>query len=340
MSSVDNDTIYFYGHNHQNFQCKNANKMIYADNQIGYENLNIEFKTMTTGLEINPYFHLTDGLYKTSIKDYLQFYNYLGEFIGDGTLLYQRCQNNKASMYVIKRKGYYGFFILNRNTGVISIVNGGKTKRITKSTDLQWLFDNFEIVVSKYLQVLAPIRKVQEQISKELKSLNLSGTIHGFIVDIDFYHHIMLNPMDGTMTYYYSSSYGLAKNFSSFDKVILSMEKEYDNDDFDDELLPFNYDLLQSQFNEMKKTSNFMLGKTNYLLENSSEQLCLTDSFLDELSELEKEEQTVSRKDGMYGLSRKVNVLQRLFSGHVLRDFDLRLTETKPAIDTNVKHHR
>ena len=30
----------------------------------------------------------------------------------------------------------------------------------------------------------------------------------------------------------------------------------------------------------------------------------------------------------MYGVSRKVNPLQRLFSGRVLRDFDLRLTET------------
>lgn len=31
----------------------------------------------------------------------------------------------------------------------------------------------------------------------------------------------------------------------------------------------------------------------------------------------------------MYGVSRKVNPLQRLFSAHVLRDYDLRLTETK-----------
>ena len=43
----------------------------------------------------------------------------------------------------------------------------------------------------------------------------------------------------------------------------------------------------------------------------------------------EREETIVSRTDGMYGISRKVNPLQRLFSGHVMRNYDLRLTETK-----------
>lgn len=33
----------------------------------------------------------------------------------------------------------------------------------------------------------------------------------------------------------------------------------------------------------------------------------------------------VSRTDGAYGISRAVSPLQRLFTGHVLRDFDLRL---------------
>ena len=40
-------------------------------------------------------------------------------------------------------------------------------------------------------------------------------------------------------------------------------------------------------------------------------------------------EQIVSRTSGLYGVSRKISPLQRLFSGRVLRDFDLRLTETK-----------
>ena len=38
----------------------------------------------------------------------------------------------------------------------------------------------------------------------------------------------------------------------------------------------------------------------------------------------------VSRTGKFYGLSRNINQLQRLFSGHVLRLFDLSLTETSP----------
>lgn len=325
MKNIDPDTIYFYGHNHQNFYHRNETEIIYADNQIGYENPNIDFKIMSTGFELNPYWELEDGLYETTIKDYLQFYRYLGEFIGDGTLLYQRCQNDKASLYVIKRKGYYGFFIVNQNAGTskgISIVNGGKTKKITKSVDLQWLFDNFEVVLSKYLKVLAPFRNVQEQLSKELKILGLSGSIHGCIIDIDFYHHIMLNPLDGTMTYYYSSAFGLVRSLSSFDKVILSMK---DNDVSSGR----DYDLLRSQFNNMRNNSVCLLSKINssYLLSTSTS----------DISELDTKEEIISRSDGIYGLSRKINSLQRIFTNRTLRDFNLKLVDSQPSIEPKPK---
>lgn len=318
--NINNDTIYFYGHNHHNYCHRNENEIIYADNQIGYKNLNIEFKTMTTGMELNPYFTLADGLYKTTIKHYLQFYKYIGESIGDGSLLYQRCQNNKASLYVIKRKGYYGFFVLNENKGEakgISIVNGGKTKKVTKSTDLQWVFNNFEVVLSKYLQVLAPLRVVQEKISSELKELGFSGLIHGCIIDIDFYHHIMLNPVDGTMTYYYSSMFGMVQPISSFDQVIVSIKK-HDNGIITSNR---NYSLLLQQFNNRKENPAYILGKVNetHFLEHSKSEVVA--------------EQVVSRSEGMYGISRKINSLQKIFSGHVLREFDLQLVDILPILN-------
>ena len=38
---------------------------------------------------------------------------------------------------------------------------------------------------------------------------------------------------------------------------------------------------------------------------------------------------TVSRTDGAYGVSRAVSPLQRIFTGHVLRDFDLGLMDSE-----------
>jgi len=313
--AYDKEVIYFTGHNHNNEYIRQEDKVLYADNQVGYENNNIAFKEATTGLISNPYREMMDGLYQTTVDDYLQFNRYLGEYVGDGNLLYRRCQN--GTLYVVKRKGYYGFFIIStkRDSKGISIVNGGMTKKLTASTEISWICENFDIVVSKYLQLLLPLRKVEEELSKELKELGLDGTIHGLIIDIDYYHHIALNPMDGTMNFYYASVFGMKRDLHSFQEVIQSLE--YYSPWLEDKKIR----LIQQKYEEKKNSKGYLLGGTliNTLLTTEKNEL-------DTISQ--REEQIVSRKEGMYGVSRKISPLQRLFTGRVLRDFDLRLTET------------
>lgn len=320
----DRETIYFTGHDHRNTYVKKEDKVLYADNQIGYENNHICFKSMKTGFEVNPYNKLQEGLFQTTVEDYLQFYRYLGEHVGDGRLLYQRCRTGK--LYVVKRKGYYGFFIISTQKGSegISIVNGGVTKKITKSTDISWICENFSIVVSKYLQMLLPLRKVQEELSKELKELGLAGTIHGLIVDIDYYHHIAINPIEGSIEFYYSSIWGKAIELSSFEEVIESLEyhrKMYQTID---------YQLLRVAYQKKLNGGGCLLGMAvnNHLIEDKS---------CNKKEVSQRVEQIISRTDGIYGVSRKISHLQRLFSGHVLRDFDLRLTETKQQLSHRKK---
>jgi hypothetical protein len=261
---------------------------------------------------------MRDGLYQTTIKDYLQFYRYIGETVSNGDLLCRRCPNGEANLYVVKHKGYYGFFII-RLTGDskgISIVNGGATKKLTGSTDMGWICENFDIVLSKYLQMLMPLRNEQEQVAKELKELGLDGTIHGCIVDIDFYHHIIINPTNGSMTFYFSKEFGVVEYLNNFEEVIKSLELN------NSAVLSCDCEKIRAQYDERSKDKGYLLCKTsdNFWLETDN---------AEGIKEFEREEEIVSRKDGMYGVSRKVNALQRLFSGHVLRDFDLRLTETQ-----------
>ena len=59
--------------------------------------------------------------------------------------------------------------------------------------------------------------------------------------------------------------------------------------------------------------------------------------FFAENNNVLSEMTNVSRFSGAYGVSRAVNPLQRLFTGHVLRDFDLRLIETEDESNTNRK---
>lgn len=186
---------------------------------------------------------------------------------------------------------------------------------------MQWLFNNFDIVLYKYIEDLLPLRKVQEKLSSELREIGLSGNIHGCIVDIDFYHHIMLNPYDGTITFYYSPQFGLIENLDSFEKTLISIKQKNDSLTFKES----NYDLLFSKYKKMAKNPHCLLNKFNKtnLLEN----------FNGDSLEKTKNFEFVSRSEGMYGLSREANYLQRIFTGRVLREFDLDLVETSPKLN-------
>ncbi len=313
----DNEVIYFTGHNHRNEIVKSANRVMYSDNQIGYNyNETIIFKIATTGFETNPYANLEDGLFMTSVDDYLQFYRYIGENIGNGSLLYQRCNTGKANMYVVKRKGFYGFFIVSHTESGrgISIVNGGKTSKLTNSTDIAWICQNFEAVLIKYIRLLLPLRKAQNELSKELQDMGLDGKIHGCIVDIDFYHHIMINPKDGSCVYYYSPIFGEVQELNSFSKVI-------------DSLAIHNYQL---DIENVKSVYLAQSERADYLLNMISNGVFIETSDMNSIEQKE-EIYSVSRSEGAYGVSRKVSPLQRIFTGHVLRDFDLRLAMTEQA---------
>lgn len=301
LDKFDREAIYFSGHTHQNERIRSSDKVVYADNQIGYHNKSnfngmIQFKRATTDCVRNPYDDLPDGYYQTTQEDYMQFYEYIGEYVGEGKLIKKRCQNGK--LYVIKSCNYYGFFILNKNG--ISIVNGGKTKKIALSQNIEWIYNNFNVVVQKYIKILEPLREMQVQISNELKKVGFRGTIHGLIIDIDFYNHIMVNPIDGSVAFYYSPLFGQVQQFESFYEQLkfmgcTSLLEKLKSD------IKNNMPVV-SAANELIKVKNCTVS--NELL-------------------------TVSRTDGAYGVSRAVSPLQRLFTGHVLRDFDLSLMDSE-----------
>ncbi len=301
LGKFDREAIYFTGHTHKNERVRTEDKVLYADNQVGYHNDGgfdgvIRFKCAKTDSVINPYLDFKDGYYQTTPDAYLQFCDYIGEYIGEGLLIRKRCET--GTLYVIKLQGYYGFFLINKSG--ISIVNGGQTKKLAVSCNIEWIYNNFSIVVRKYLEALEPLRATQVQISNELKRLGFDGRIHGLVVDIDFYNHIMVNPVDGTIVFYYSPTYGQIRPFESFQKQLTFMGRA---------------GLLESKVTESQCNKIALYG-SNILLSNE-------DNY--SLSEM----RTVSRGTGAYGVSRAISPLQRLFTGHWLRDFDLTLVEVE-----------
>ena len=48
--------------------------------------------------------------------------------------------------------------------------------------------------------------KIQKRIAAEIRKIGGSGNIHGCIIDIDFYNHIYVNPIDMKITGYWASN--------------------------------------------------------------------------------------------------------------------------------------
>src|SRR5699024_7663377 len=96
LGKFDREAVYFTGHTHMNERVQTEYKVLYADNQVGYHqngefNDVIRFKQVTMDSVTNPYGDLEDGYYQTTPDAYLQFYDYVGEYIGEGKLIRKRC---------------------------------------------------------------------------------------------------------------------------------------------------------------------------------------------------------------------------------------------------------
>lgn len=294
---TDSRCYYFHGHNHQNAITVNETCHIYGDNQIGYVDDDIFFKSILLGTSYNPFIDYEDGYYEITASQYQDFYNYSGEFIK--TRLIQSYIEKGQKLYLIKRNSFYGFFILGDKNA--KICYGGSAKKISDITDINYYYDAFSLMIFIYLQVMLPLRKTQEKISSEIKKIGaaffLSGKIHGTIIDVDYYHHIMLNPFDGTVTLYYSPIFGIVKKFDTFEELMLSVCDMKELTSCEKEVLFSNIDLLPK---------GSLISKTT-----------------DEIQKIVHHDmEEIDIKNSMYSISSKINQLQRLFTSNILRDWN------------------
>ena len=85
------------------------------------------------------------------------------------------------------------------------MLNGGCRKKLTKK-DINYYYNNLEQYSKILKEYIGDYSDLQEQIANEVKSFGGLGTIHGCIIDIDFYNHIYVNPLDGKITPYYAEN--------------------------------------------------------------------------------------------------------------------------------------
>ena len=103
-------------------------------------------------------------------------------------------------LYMLKKKGYYCFIHEARN-GSLCMLNGGAMKKLDR-TDINYYYNNMDHVISLIKSPLDAYTNIQEQIADEVRKLGGTGRIHGCIIDLDFFNHIYLNPLDMKITGY------------------------------------------------------------------------------------------------------------------------------------------
>ncbi len=185
---------YVSGHNHQNFMEVNANHSVYSDNQIGYADYPMHLKKFDLYRAYDIFSFYEDGVYEISPQQYRDFYRNIGV-----TMRY----NRSFGIKMIKRVGYYMFFMIN-DCGQCYLLNGGSPNCVS-ITDLQYYYNEIPKYANKVNNLLTQFNEALNSISEDVISFGGSGRIHGCIVDIDFFNHLYLNPSDGSITPYYAT---------------------------------------------------------------------------------------------------------------------------------------
>ena len=186
--------VYVSGHTHRNEFNDDGEIRIYADNQIGYANNSAHLKWFDVDNEYDYFGDYEDGIYKINADDYKRFHH------GKNIMITFNREIN--ILYMLKKKGYY-CFIHQSQGGSLTILNGGALKRLDKN-DIEYYYENMDTVISSIKTPLDKYTSIQEKIASEIRLLGGCGVIHGCIVDIDWYNHIYVNPVDMKITGYWA----------------------------------------------------------------------------------------------------------------------------------------
>lgn len=194
-TNCHDDFVYVSGHTHRNMFFDDGVKRIYADNQIGYRNESPHLKCFLMDGEYDYFGDYEDGIYEITSQEYRDFSR--GKNI---SMTFNRQVN---ILYMLKKNGYY-CFIHKTKTGSLSMLNGGALKKLNVK-DVNYYYDHMDSMIASIETPLKKYAAYQESIADEIKKIGGHGRIHGCIVDIDYYNHVYVNPIDMTVRSYWAS---------------------------------------------------------------------------------------------------------------------------------------
>ena len=187
--------IYVSGHTHRNYFYDDGDIRVYADNQIGYRNNQTHMKWFDTENDYDYFADYQDGKYEITGQEYKEFHR--------GKNIRINFNREVNILYMLKKNGYY-CFIHESMGGSFTILNGGALKKLDVN-DINYYYENMDSVVAFIRRPLNKYTKIQETVSAEIQKIGGSGYIHGCIIDIDYFSHVYVNPVDKKITGYWAS---------------------------------------------------------------------------------------------------------------------------------------
>lgn len=184
--------IYVNGHTHQHRFEISEDKCVFSDNQIGYEPVTWSLKYFSLNTQYDLFERYDDGIYEISREAYIEF--------NRGKGIRMSSFKRPGIVYMLKRDSIY-MFLLKTKTGLYGLC-GGVIHKLTYN--INYYYENMVVYAQRIRKYLKPYQTQLNQISKEVQLFGGTGDIHGCIVDISFYNHVYLNPLDSKITPYYA----------------------------------------------------------------------------------------------------------------------------------------
>lgn len=291
--------VYINGHTPQNTLIRSSDgTTVFSDNQIGYKPQKLKFKSFRMKGVYDLFDQWNDGIYRITAEQYQDFNRECGISMGD----FKR----EGEIYAIKRNNTYMFFLKRKS---LCILEGGCLRKATH--EIEYYYDNLPIYCDIVKRRLRPYREALKKISREVKSIGGDGRIHGCIIDVDFLHHIFLNPFDGSIVPYYATDMEKRTVFPT----VLSMLKSVDRSIY------FQNQHLTEHYVALSKENRLPLlsGPTNR-----------NECAIERASEIVYDKK-------MYQSSRIMRSMQYVFEGNVVRIWrDDLLGDAAAAIDASI----
>lgn len=191
---VNPNWIYINGHTHQNSLIRKPDgTTVLSDNQVGYKPIKWKLNSFRVAGWYDPFKDMDNGIHEITSDDYMDF--------NRGRSIHSNGCKYPGKIYMLKKNKLY-MFVLQSDLG-LCLLAGGQRKKLPRY-DAQYYYDNMELYAQKVTEAVVPFQKALSAISDEVRRFGGWGSIHGCIVDIDFFNHIYLNPFDGAITPYYA----------------------------------------------------------------------------------------------------------------------------------------